>query len=50
MLPQNILQLYGVIQFAGRAGLLITILYPGMLLVIDLIRNRRKKKNEVEQS
>jgi len=50
MLPQNILQLYGVIQFAGRAGLLITILYPGMLLVIDLIRSRRRKKNVVDQS
>jgi hypothetical protein len=29
---------------------LITILYPGMLLVIDLIRSRRRKKNVVDQS
>jgi spore germination protein len=50
MLPQNILQLYGVIQFAGRAGLLITILYPAMLLIIDLIKKRRRKNGAVQQS
>jgi len=50
MLPQNILQLYDVIQIAGRAGLLITIGYPAILLVIDLFRSRRGKKNVVQES
>ncbi|WP_160725918.1 GerAB/ArcD/ProY family transporter [Bacillus sp. USDA818B3_A] len=50
MLPQNILQLYDVIQIAGRLGLLITILYPAMLLAIDLFRSRRRKKNVAQES
>ncbi|TWD89200.1 spore germination protein [Neobacillus bataviensis] len=51
MLPQNILQLYDVIQIAGRAGLLITILYPAMLLAMDLFRSRRRReKSDVQES
>jgi len=49
MLPQNILQLYDVIQIAGRVGLLITILYPAMLLAIDLFRSRRRREKSVAQ-
>ena len=33
MLPQNILQLYDIIQFIGRIGLIITILYPMFLYI-----------------
>lgn len=50
MLPQNILQLYGVIQFAGRVGLLVTIGYPGLLLMIDIFRRRRRKKSVDQQT
>ncbi|QNK55914.1 endospore germination permease [Paenibacillus sp. PAMC21692] len=41
MLPQNILQMYTIIQNFGRIGLIITIAYPGMLLAIALMRKKR---------
>jgi len=50
MMPQNILQLYGVIKLVGKAGLLITILYPGLLLMIDIFKSWRKKKRAAQQS
>jgi spore germination protein len=50
MLPQNILQMYKVIQNVGRAGLFITFVYPGLLLMIDLIRSWRKKKRVSQQA
>lgn len=50
MLPQNILQMYKVIQYIGRAGLLITILYPGILLIIDFWLSWRRKKSGALQS
>jgi spore germination protein len=43
MLPQNILQLYQIIVIVGRWGLVITVAYPFVLLVVALIR---KKKEE----
>jgi spore germination protein len=45
MVPQNILQLYEVIQYIGRTGLLITILYPGLLLMIDFFKSWRRRKS-----
>jgi len=45
MLPEDILQMYDVIQYIGRAGLLITILYPGLLLIIDFLRSWRRKRS-----
>jgi spore germination protein len=48
--PGNILQMYQVIKYIGRAGLLITIIYPGLLLIIDLLRSWRRKKSVAQQS
>ncbi|WP_042461992.1 GerAB/ArcD/ProY family transporter [Neobacillus dielmonensis] len=50
MLPQNLIQMYEFIKFVGRVGLLITILYPGILLIIDFIKNRRRKENASQQT
>lgn len=41
MIPQNIIQLYAVIEDVGRIGLYITIGYPGLLLLISLVRKKR---------
>jgi spore germination protein len=41
MLPQNILHMYEIIQHVGRIGLYITIVYPGILLIIAMIRKKR---------
>lgn len=41
MLPQNLLQLYQVIEWVGRIGLWITIAYPGLLLTVALLRKNR---------
>lgn len=46
MLPQNIVQMYGIIENVGRIGLCMTIGYPGMLLLISIIR--KKRGNPVE--
>lgn len=45
MLPRNILEMYQLVQFVGRAGLLITILYPCLLLLIDFFKSWRRKKS-----
>lgn len=50
MLPQNILQLYNIIQIIGRAGLIFTILYPMLLFSLDLIKSKRRKKGESKQA
>lgn len=50
MLPQDILQMYVVIQNIGRAGLVITILYPALLLLIDYLKGWRQKKSVAQQS
>ncbi|MGX6443368.1 GerAB/ArcD/ProY family transporter [Neobacillus sp. K501] len=49
MMPRDILQMYEIIQFVGRAGLLITILYPGLLLLIDFFKGWRRKKSVSQQ-
>jgi spore germination protein len=45
MLPQNVVQLYNVISIIGRYGLTLTILYPGMLLLVAMIRKARGRAN-----
>jgi len=50
MLPQNIVQLYDVIKIAGRAGLIVTILYPMLLYIIDAMKSKRRKKGESKQA
>ncbi|MEC0231996.1 GerAB/ArcD/ProY family transporter [Paenibacillus alba] len=42
MFPQNLLEMYALIQIVGRWGLLITVAYPFGLLVIALIRKKSK--------
>lgn len=49
MIPRDILQMYEIIQYVGRIGLLITILYPGLLLFIDFFRGWRRKKSVPQQ-
>ncbi|ULL19982.1 spore gernimation protein [Paenibacillus sp. H1-7] len=41
MLPESILHMYEIIQDVGRIGLVITIFYPALLLVIAMIRKKR---------
>ncbi|SEP14900.1 endospore germination permease [Paenibacillus sp. OV219] len=48
VLPQNILQMYGIIEDVGRIGLFITIGYPAILFIISLIRGKRGDSVEAE--
>lgn len=41
MLPQSILHMYEIIQDFGRIGLVLTIGYPGLLLIVALLRKKR---------
>lgn len=42
MVPQNVLHMYQIIQIVGRYGLVITVAYPFILLVVALIRKKKK--------
>ncbi|QRG65873.1 GerAB/ArcD/ProY family transporter [Brevibacillus choshinensis] len=46
MIPQNILQMYDIIESVSRTGLVITIIYPGILLIVAVIRGKREDRNE----
>ncbi|MFX3636578.1 MAG: endospore germination permease [Candidatus Pristimantibacillus sp.] len=46
MLPPNIIQMYEIIENVGRFGLYITIGYPGLLLVISILRKKRGNRIE----
>lgn len=46
MQPNNILHMYQVIQYIGRIGLIITIVYPGMLLLVAVIRKKRGARKD----
>lgn len=50
MLPQNIVQLYTIIQSIGRAGIIMSILYPLFLYMIDVMRSKRRKKVESKEA
>lgn len=53
MLPHNILHMYKIIANFGRIGLLVTIGYPGLLLLIAILRKKRGdriEENKVEGS
>jgi len=41
MTPQSILQMYQVIEIVGKFGLLITIVYPLLLLLVASVRKKR---------
>ncbi|WP_139998913.1 GerAB/ArcD/ProY family transporter [Paenibacillus paridis] len=47
MLPQNIVEMYEIIVNVGQIGLCITIVYPGLLLLISILR--KKRGNSVEK-
>ncbi|MDQ8733607.1 endospore germination permease [Paenibacillus sp. LHD-38] len=46
MLPQNIVQMYEIIENVGRFGLYITIVYPGLLLFVSILRKKRGARVE----
>ncbi|MDR6879748.1 endospore germination permease [Bacillus sp. 3255] len=43
MFPQNLLQMYEIIQIVGRFGLVFTVAYPLALLVIAVIRKKQSR-------
>lgn len=49
MVPQNILHMYIVIEIVGQIGLLITIAYPFLLLVIAAFRKKKGSQHEQSQ-
>lgn len=50
MQPQNIVQMNKIIEIVGNIGLLITIVYPGVLLLIALIRRKKGASDSKEVS
>lgn len=44
MQPQNIVQMYQIIELVGRIGLYITIAYPALLLVVSILRKKRGER------
>lgn len=44
MLPYNVLQLYEIIAFVGRIGLVLTFAYPGLLLMIAMMRGLKGER------
>ncbi|XEC92898.1 endospore germination permease [Paenibacillus tarimensis] len=49
MIPQNILNLYEIIQIIGRFGLLITIGYPLLLFTVAVFRGKKGEQPANEQ-
>ncbi len=45
MLPENVLQMYEIIEIVGRNGLCITIAYPCVLLAVAIIRKKGGKRH-----
>jgi spore germination protein len=43
MMPQNIVQMYNIVELVGQIGLCLTIGYPALLTLISLIRKKRGK-------
>ncbi|BFT69434.1 endospore germination permease [Paenibacillus sp. P36] len=46
MFPQNLLQMYEIIQTVGRGGLIYTIAYPFILLIVAILRQKKTKQNK----
>ena len=49
MFPQNVFQMYQIIQLVGKIGLILTIIYPLLLLVIAMIRKKRGDRQHEEK-
>ncbi|NOV02110.1 GerAB/ArcD/ProY family transporter [Paenibacillus planticolens] len=47
MFPQNVLQMYQIIQLVGRWGLVITIFYPCVLLIVAMIRKKKGRGDQL---
>ncbi|CAM3924322.1 endospore germination permease [Cohnella lubricantis] len=41
MLPQNIVQMYTIVRMVGRIGLILTLAYPALLLLVSILRKKR---------
>ncbi|WNC12954.1 endospore germination permease [Brevibacillus brevis] len=46
MIPQNIMQMYDIIEVISRLGLFITIVYPAILLIVAVIRGKREDRSD----
>ncbi|QQK77958.1 endospore germination permease [Salicibibacter cibarius] len=46
MLPQNTIQMYEIIERIGRAGLVLTIIYPVLLYVIARLRKKQGRRSQ----
>jgi len=46
MVPRNILNMYEIIQNVSRIGLFVTVVYPGLLLVVSVLRKKRGETSE----
>lgn len=50
MIPRNVIQMYVVIKSIGRFGLIITIVFPALLLIIAKIRKLPEKREKLNDS
>ncbi|MBP1930562.1 GerAB/ArcD/ProY family transporter [Ammoniphilus resinae] len=50
MLPDNVLEMYKLIEIVGRFGLLITVVYPTILWMVALIRKKRGKSHAARKN
>jgi spore germination protein len=46
IVPQNILHMYKIIEWAGQIGLAFTVLYPFLLWLIAVIRRKKGERND----
>lgn len=47
MFPQNLLQMYEIIQVVGRWGLIFTVAYPLVLFVVAIIRKKKSRGDQL---
>ncbi|MFJ8259210.1 endospore germination permease [Peribacillus asahii] len=49
MLPEDIFQMYKIIEYIGRIGLSLTVLYPMFLLILDVLKSKRRQNSGSKQ-
>lgn len=47
MFPQNLVQMYAIIQVVGRWGLVFTVIYPLSLLIVAMIRKKKSRGDQL---
>ncbi|KRE72884.1 GerAB/ArcD/ProY family transporter [Paenibacillus sp. Soil750] len=47
MFSQNLLQMYEIIQLVGRCGLVFTVVYPLVLLIVAIIRKKKGRGDQL---